>query len=153
LFYSHRRGAAGITNEPDGDYVVLGKQLRSNRSFKMANINDSLGQLMTLDGGMAAALVDSNSGMVLGKIGSGVDLDTAGAGNTEVVKAKLKTMKALKLNDMIEDILITLGKQYHIIRPMARKPGLFVYLVLDKAKANLAMARIKTQEIETELAL
>jgi hypothetical protein len=36
---------------------------------------------------------------------------------------------------------------------MARKPGLFVYLVLDKAKANLAMARIKTAEIESELAL
>jgi hypothetical protein len=108
---------------------------------------------LAADGAMAAAVVDSNSGMVLGKAGSGIDLDTAGAGNTEVVKAKLKTMKALKLNDMIEDILITLGKQYHIIRPMARKPGLFVYLVLDKAKANLAMARIKTAEIEGELVL
>ena len=119
----------------------------------MANINESLNGLIPLDGGMAAVLVDANSGMVLGKVGTGVDLDTAGAGNTEVVKAKLKTMKALKLNDMIEDILITLGKQYHIIRPMARKPGLFVYLVLDKAKANLAMARIKTAEVEGEITL
>lgn len=119
----------------------------------MANINETLSSLMSLDGGMAAALVDSNSGMVLGKVGSGVDLDTAGAGNTEVVKAKLKTMKALKLNDTIEDILISLGRQYHIIRPMAKKPGLFVYLVLDKAKANLAMARIKTAEVEGEIGL
>jgi len=119
----------------------------------MANVNDTLGGLLTLDGGMAAALVDSNSGMVLGKVGSGVDLDTAAAGNTEVVKSKLKTMKALKLNDTIEDILITLGKHYHIIRPLAKKPGLFIYVVLDKAKSNLAMARIKTQEVESELTI
>lgn len=119
----------------------------------MASINDTLNGLLTLDGGMAAALVDSTSGMVLGKVGSGLDLDTAAAGNTEVVKSKLKTMKALKLNDMIEDMLITLGQQYHIIRPLAKKPGLFLYVVLDKAKSNLAMARIKTQEVEGELTI
>src|SRR5215468_783673 len=119
----------------------------------MANIAGSLNELLAADGAMAAAVVDSNSGMVLGKAGSGIDLDTAGAGNTEVVRSKLKTMKALKLNDTIEDILITLGKHYHIIRPLAKKPGLFIYVVLDKAKSNLAMARIKTQEVEGELAI
>ncbi len=119
----------------------------------MANITTSLNDLLSADGAMAAAVVDSNSGMVLGKAGGGIDLDVAGAGNTEVVRSKLKTMKALKLNDMIEDILISLGRQYHIIRPLAKKPGIFVYLVLDKAKANLAMARLKTQEVEAEMAL
>ena len=118
----------------------------------MASINETLNGLLTLDGGMAAALVDSNSGMVLGKVGSGIDLDTAGAGNTEVVKSKLKTMKALKLNDMIEDILITLGKQYHIIRPSARKEGVFIYYVLDKQRANLAMARRKAQDVDKDMA-
>ena len=119
----------------------------------MANITTSLNDLLSADGAMAAAIVDSNSGMVLGKAGGGIDLDIAGAGNTEVVRSKLKTMKALKLNDIIEDILISLGRQYHIIRPLAKKPGIFVYLVLDKAKANLAMARLKTQEVEAEMAL
>ena len=50
-------------------------------------------------------------------------------------------------------LLITLGKQYHIIRPMTERPGVFVYLVLDKAKASLALARIKTAEIESSLVL
>lgn len=117
----------------------------------MSTINQAMQELMTCDGGMCAALVDSSSGMILGQIGSGVDLEVAAAGNTEVVRAKMKTMRALGISDVIEDILITLGKQYHIIRPMARKEGLFIYLVLDKAKSNLALARRKAQEVEKDL--
>ena len=117
----------------------------------MSTIHQAMQELISCDGALCAALVDSSSGMILGQLGSGVDLEVAAAGNTEVVRAKLKTMRALGLSDVIEDILITLGKQYHILRPMARKEGLFVYLVLDKTKSNLALARRKVQEVEKEL--
>lgn len=86
-----------------------------------------------------------------GKAGAGINLDVAGAGNTEVVRSKIKTIKALGLKDEIEDILITLGKQYHVIRPFVSVPGLFIYLALDKARANLAMARIKVQGVEAAM--
>ena len=119
----------------------------------MANINEGLAKLLEIDGAMCAAIVDANSGMLLGKAGSGVDLDLAAAGNTEVVRAKMKTMKSLGLNDTIEDILITLGKQYHIIRPVAAKPGLFIYVVLDKTRGNLALARHHLTSIGKELAV
>lgn len=117
----------------------------------MSTIKQCMDELLTLDGALCCAIVDSTSGMMLGSAGSGVDLEVAAAGNTEVVRAKLKTMKALGLKDVIEDILITLGKHYHIIRPSARKEGVFVYLVLDKSRSNLAMARRKTQDVEREL--
>jgi hypothetical protein len=117
----------------------------------MATINDSLSQLLSVDGALCAAIVDSASGMLLGSSGSGVDMELAAAGNTEVVRAKTKTMKALGLDDVIDDILITLGKQYHIIRPLATKEGIFVYLVLDKARANLALARRKVQDVEKQI--
>jgi hypothetical protein len=119
----------------------------------MSNIQESLNSLLTADGAMCSTLVDANSGMMLGSSGSGVDLEVAAAGNTEVVRAKLKTMSLLKLNDGIEDILITLGKQYHIIRPVAKKPGLFLYFVLDKSKSNLALARRKVSDVESTLAV
>lgn len=119
----------------------------------MASVKQSMEDLLTIDGAMCAALVDSGSGMILGQLGTGVDLEVAAAGNTEVVRAKLKTMKALGLNDAIEDILITLGRQYHILRPIATKEGLFIYLVLDKTKSNLAMSRRKVQEVERELVI
>lgn len=119
----------------------------------MTSIKDSLAELMMIDGAKCVSLVDSDSGMVLGENGSGIDMELAAAGNTEVVRAKMKTMKSLNLNTEIEDILITLGDQYHIIRPMTQQKGLFLYIVLDKAQANLALARRKVQNIEESLAI
>ena len=118
----------------------------------MATVNDSLKNILNTDGAMCAALVDSNSGMMLGSAGSGLDLELAAAGNTEVVRSKMKTMKSLGLADNIEDILITLGKQYHIIRPVQAKAGIFIYLVLDKARGNLALARRACADAEASLA-
>ena len=117
----------------------------------MATINQGMQELVSCDGAVCAALVDSSSGMILGQAGTGVDMEVAAAGNTEVVRAKMKTMRGLGLNDVIEDILITLGKQHHIIRPMARKEGLLLHIVLDKQKSNLALARRKVADIEREL--
>lgn len=68
-----------------------------------------------------------------------------------MVKAKLKIMKSLGLEGGIEDILITLDSQLHIIRPSAHNEGLFIYLVLDKKTANLALARRKTADLEKNL--
>ncbi|MET0536156.1 MAG: hypothetical protein ABW171_18220 [Steroidobacter sp.] len=117
----------------------------------MATVSESLKSLLSIDGAMCCALVDANSGMMLGSAGTGLDLELAAAGNTEVVRAKLRTMKSLGLADAIDDILITLSKQYHIIRPVQAKPGIFMYLVLDRAKANLALARRSAQDAEQSL--
>jgi hypothetical protein len=120
--------------------------------WRMANVKESLPKLLEIEGCLGVCVVDSNSGMTLGSGGgSTVDLEIAAAGNTEVVRAKRKTMKALNLNDAIEDILITLGKAYHLIRPLASNDALFIYLVLDKTKSNLAMARHQLRAIEKDL--
>ncbi len=117
----------------------------------MVNIDDSLQELMTLDGIMAACVVDYQSGMILGSAGSGIDLELAAAGNAQVVKAKMETMKSLGIRGAINDILITLDHQLHIIRPTTRYEDLFIYLVLDKPKSNLALARRKVQSVENML--
>ena len=120
----------------------------------MANAKESLPKLMEIDGCIGCCIVDSNSGMMLGAIGGGnVNLEIAAAGNTEVVRAKRKTMKALNLNETIEDILISLGKQYHMIRPLSTNDALFIYVVLDRGRANLAMARHLLSGIEKELTI
>ncbi|MEV4057410.1 hypothetical protein AB0J55_39930 [Amycolatopsis sp. NPDC049688] len=121
------------------------------------NIDTALKEAMTIAGAVGAAVVDYDSGMSLGSLGGGdwLDLDVAAAGNTEVVRSKLRVMAALQLNDDIEDILITLRRQYHVIRlmdPSKRDTStLFLYLVLDRDRANLAMARLQLKRIEADL--
>lgn len=114
-----------------------------------------LNECLEIDGSMAVALVDQASGMALATAGSakGLNLEVAAAGNTNVMRAKYDTMRELGLKEEIEDVLITLDSQYHLIRPVTSESGkgLFVYLVLDKSKANLAMARFKLSKIEKEL--
>jgi hypothetical protein len=119
----------------------------------MATTKEALTKLTEIDGFIGACIVDSNSGMMLGSIGGSgqLNLELASAGNTEVVRSKRKTMKALALNDQIEDILITLGRQYHLIRPLATNDALFIYVALDRSKANLALARHMLTGAEKDL--
>ncbi|MCF6289174.1 MAG: hypothetical protein L3J53_08080 [Proteobacteria bacterium] len=117
----------------------------------MSNLKESLATIMEIDGALACSVVDYESGMSLGEDGGGLDLELAAAGNSEVVKAKLKTMASLGVKGALEDILITLEKQYHIIRPMVSQKGLFIYVVLNKSKSNLALARRKIINVESEM--
>jgi uncharacterized 2Fe-2S/4Fe-4S cluster protein (DUF4445 family) len=122
------------------------------------NIETALKEAMTIEGALGVSLVDWDSGMSLGSLGGGkyLDLEVAAAGNTEVIRAKMRTMESLRLNDAIEDILITLNKQYHLIRLLKNSDnehGLFLYLVLDRGKSNLALARHNLKRIEADLSV
>ena len=119
----------------------------------MADVKESLNAAMAIDGAIGVALVDYTSGMCLGMAGGGpqLNMEVAAAGNTAVVRAKMKVMKDLGLKDQIEDILITLGRQYHLIRPLRRSPNLFLYLATDRDRSNLALSRHKLNEIEDNL--
>ena len=121
----------------------------------MSDMDLALKDMMSIDGALGAAVVDYNSGMALGMLGSSkaLDLDVAAAGNTEVVRAKLRTIEQLGLQEDIEDVLISLSSQYHLIRPMTgrKSRGLFLYLALDRGRANLALARHRLRGIEEEI--
>ncbi|WP_405952559.1 hypothetical protein OG588_46420 [Streptomyces prunicolor] len=119
----------------------------------MANVEVSLKEMTAgIEGALGAAVVDYTSGMALGTLGGSksLDLTVAAAGNTDVIRSKVRTMEQLGLKGQIEDILITLDSQYHLIRLVTGRNGngLFLYLVLDKGRSNLAMARHQLKRVE-----
>ncbi|MFJ3787530.1 hypothetical protein [Kitasatospora sp. NPDC090091] len=122
----------------------------------MANLETALKEAMAIDGAIGVALVDYGSGMALGSLGDGgeLDLNVAAAGNTDVVRAKMRAMELLNLHDNdIEDILVSLTSQYHLLRPltMPNGRGLFLFLALNRTRSNLAMARHQLKRIEVSL--
>ena len=121
----------------------------------MSQIDGYVAELLEIEGARGAAIVDIASGMALATGGTpGFDLANAAAGNSNVIRAKLTTMNDLGIGGSeIEDILITLDNQYHLINVLntTETQGLFIYLVLDRAQANLALARHKLSRIASQL--
>lgn len=126
----------------------------SRESATVSQIDNAISDLLSIDGATGAAIVDISSGMALASGGNpGFDLTVAAAGNSNVIRAKLKTMNDLGLRGRIDDILITLDEQYHLINVLSdsANQGLFVYLVLNRDNANLALARHKLTGISRAL--
>jgi hypothetical protein len=112
-----------------------------------------LEKLLAFDGSIGVALVDSESGMVLGEAGSVDNLGLSAAGAAVILRSRLATNKALGLNEKIDDVLISLSSQVQIIHPLANNPKFFVYMIGDKSKSSLAMARYKATEADQHIQL
>ncbi|MCB2406520.1 hypothetical protein [Hymenobacter lucidus] len=102
-------------------------------------VQNILAELPTL---LAVAVVETETGMPLASHANIADFDieTAAAYNTEVVKAKLKAIQALKLNQTVQDILLTLTDQLHLLK-LSSDGSMFVYLAVNSRDTNLAQAR------------
>jgi hypothetical protein len=105
-----------------------------------------------VNGFVAVAVTEIESGLCFGSltIDSGFDPELASAYNLEVVKAKLKAVKAMNLDSSIQDILITLTNQIHII-DLSPNKKFFIYLVADSSKANLGMTRAVLKKYKIDL--
>jgi hypothetical protein len=141
-----------LENLSEADAAILQEMVAQQKEqTKMANLKQTLEAVMQIDGAIAAALVDWESGLTLGTMGTGMNIDLAAAGNTNVVRSKLSVMRDLKLKGSIEDILITLTEQYHLIRLLDEHPNLFLYVALSRTNSNLGLARHRLQALEKEL--
>lgn len=106
------------------------------------NLNNFLEALSTdLNGFIGASVIDLDTGMSLASISKypDFDLDVAAAYNSEMVKAKFKTMEALGISGGLEDMLLTLTDQLHLIKFL--DDNMFVYLAVTSAQSNLALMR------------
>lgn len=125
--------------------------LHANKDYIMDDIEKLLKDALSLRGALATALVNWKSGMVIAiDRNKKFNIELAASGNAKVIRAKIETINSLGLDAGIEDILITLSNQIHIIRMVEGNPDLFMYLALDDS-ANLALARNKIKTITMAL--
>jgi predicted regulator of Ras-like GTPase activity (Roadblock/LC7/MglB family) len=112
------------------------------------SLEEVLEKLLSFDGAMCVAVVDSETGMILGSAGSGIEIDLAAAGASVILRARLASIKALGSDERIDDVLISTTSQVQIIHPLPANPSIFTYLIGDKSKSSLAMARYKANEAD-----
>lgn len=147
---SMRSGKEAQTPAPPKNFA----QEQSTQTEKEHNLSLDITGLNEIAGFIGGCLVDSETGMMMAAVGGGkLDLEAASAANTEVVRSKNSAIKLLGLNDAIEDILISLGKQYHLIRPLEHAPSVFLYVALDRKSANLGLARVQVKKVEQSLSI
>ena len=123
----------------------------------MTNVLDKFIQDMktNVPGFIAVSVTEVRSGVSYGaeSVDPSFDPNLASAYNLEVVKAKQNALQILGLasKEKIEDILITLTNQIHII-DIAASGGYFIYLAVDSSKANLGLTRAVLAKYKKDLA-
>ncbi|MEL1256027.1 hypothetical protein AAEO57_19710 [Flavobacterium sp. DGU38] len=105
-----------------------------------------------ISGFIAVSVTEIETGMSYSSLSvdATFDPELASAYNLEVVKAKLNAIKALGLNQKINDVLITLTDQLHII-DVSEDGKYFIYLAVDAKKANLGLTRAVLSKFKKDI--
>jgi len=80
-------------------------------------------------------------------------MELAGAGTTEVVRSERNIIHDLDLQERIEDLLVSLEHQYHLVRMCQHHEDVFIYLVIDRSEGNLGLARRSIDGVDKRLVL
>jgi hypothetical protein len=110
-----------------------------------ASADALLAPVTEIDGFQLAGLIDASTGMVLASAQDHEDisLTTAAAGAADIAGVLGMLTGELAADDELEDVMVTFDKHFHLIRIVrpASLQTVILLVVLDRARANLAMAR------------
>jgi hypothetical protein len=95
-----------------------------------------------IEGFTLACLVDASTGMVLAsrKDQDDISLPTAAAGAADIANVLSQLTGELPV-DGLEDVVVTFRRQLYVIRLVSPEPQILLLVILDRDRANLAMAR------------
>lgn len=108
---------------------------------RLQNLTDAL---LFVKGVKVAAVVDYESGMVMASSEAKdniLDVEVVAAGARDLIHMQYYTMKMLGIDDVLHDVLISFKTQYHLLCPCSQKESMFLYMIIDRASANLAVCR------------
>ncbi|MFI0941770.1 hypothetical protein [Streptomyces sp. NPDC021020] len=125
----------------------------------MSGIDECLLRAMALPGARGAALVEWISGLALGVIGEAAagDHETVAAETADYARATAEhpvfTAGHTGPGPAAEEAVVLTRSGYHLIRFLEApyEGGVFLYVWLDRAQANLALALRRMRELAEEL--
>jgi predicted regulator of Ras-like GTPase activity (Roadblock/LC7/MglB family) len=116
-----------------------------------ARAKRALAGMASLDGMLGCAVVDSTTGLVLARESRDdtlVDMDLAAAACAQMLRAHRRAARSMGLPEQIDELMTSAGPRQQIIRTVTRHPDLFLVVLLDKHRTNLALARYQLMEVE-----
>jgi CheY-like chemotaxis protein len=116
-------------------------------------IREALEHGRTLEGSLATLLVETATGnLIAAAIGArGIDVEVIAAATAELARLKPRVEQRIGLKDRFEEVLLTSARRYYLLRPVGSGGRIFLLLVLDRTRANLAAAQKGLAAIERAL--
>jgi len=127
----------------------------SHHALDPTRARQALGEMLSIDGLLGCAVVDGTTGLVLAREAredQPADLDLSAAASAQVLRAHRLAARNMGLSDQIDEVMVSAGPRQQVLRTVSRHPDLFLLALLDKQRANLALARYKLMEVEKSLA-
>ncbi|HEX6705532.1 MAG TPA: hypothetical protein VF169_12290 [Albitalea sp.] len=126
----------------------------SHHALDATRARQALTEMLTIDGLLGCAVVDGTTGLVLARESredQPSDLELSAAASAQVLRAHRLAARSMGLSDQIDEVMVSAGPRQQVLRTVSRHPDLFLMALLDKQRANLALARYKLMEVEKGL--
>jgi hypothetical protein len=127
---------------------------RAHRGTDHDKANRLMRELLQLDGVIIAVLVDGATGHVLASDGNSGEIERAAQAAAEIMRTHRRTLRMMghwRPSDPVDEVLVTAGSRYHVMRALHQQTDHFVLAVLDKLRCNLATTRFRIMEAQQSL--
>lgn len=145
---------AAVSAMPELRQAAVGEARPPRNMLDHAYARRQLAEMATLDGMLGCAIVDASNGLILARDmpeEASLDLDIAAAACTQALKAHKVAARNMGITDPVEEVMTSAGARHQVMRQLSHYPDLFLFVLLDRQRTNLALARYKLMEVEREL--
>jgi predicted regulator of Ras-like GTPase activity (Roadblock/LC7/MglB family) len=128
--------------------------LRTTRTeLDSEHARNSLTELATIEGLLCCGIADWNNGVVVAREqrDDAVDIDRTAAACAQVLRAHRLAARNMGLPDALEEVTVGTGTRHQLMRTVSRHPELFLFVLLNRQRTNLSLARFKLMEVEKSL--
>jgi predicted regulator of Ras-like GTPase activity (Roadblock/LC7/MglB family) len=117
--------------------------------------SQAMAGMRALEGLVGCAVVDSTTGLVLAheaRDGQLVDMELVGAACAQVMRSHRVASRRMGWSEPVDEVMVSIGPHQQVMRSVASQPDLFLLVLLDKQRTNLALARFQLMDVERGLA-